>query len=48
MVNVKDKKCIVCKKIQSNFGLSETSKTHCAKHKFPGMLKNQQHRTAVL
>ena len=39
MVDIKSKICIICK-TRSSFGLPGTSKTHCAKHKLPGMLVN--------
>ena len=45
MINIKDKKCEFkgCKTL-STFGLPGTTKTHCAKHKFPGMLKHPNKR----
>ena len=43
MVDIKSKTCILCKK-QSSFGLPGTSKTHCAKHKLSGMIRQPNKR----
>jgi hypothetical protein len=48
MLNIKNKICeFKSCNIQSSYGLPGTSKTHCAKHKKPGMIKNPTKRCST-